>query len=232
MKSTEAKNKEYRNDSRRRGILRRLVTLALAPLTGLTMLAAAGLANAATISVAPSPINVNPGDTFTVTIAGSGFDGTSSTTGLSGTTGGSISVVAWDPSVLTLQTSVLDTVFAAPGLSNSGNDSVAGTLTGVEASTGFAGGITDATFDIGVLTFTVEAGASAGPTDIMLTLARSGVFSPWTDSSGIAALDPQPTVANGIVNIGGGAVVPIPAAAWLFGSGLLGLLAVRRKAIA
>ncbi len=211
--------------------MRRLVTLALAPLVGVTMLTAAGLVNAATIEVVPTPINVNPGDTFSVTIAGSGFDGASSPTGLSGTSGGSISVVAWDPSVLTLQTSVLDTVFAAQGLSNSGNATVAGTLTGVEASTGFAGPITDVTFDIAVLTFTVEAGASAGATDIMLTLARSGVFSPWTDSSGIVALGPQPTVANGIVNIGG-AVVPIPAAAWLFGSGLMGLLAVRRKAIA
>lgn len=182
---------------------------------------ATSAAQAALITVTPSASTVQAGQTFQVTIVGQDW-----TEGEGGTYGGGLSL-SWDASVLNLQ-SYDTSVFAGDQALASSNtttviDNVNGQLRNLSVASLFDGVYT-ADFDIAVLTFTA---LSAGQTnlDLMLGLFDNGFANIWTDSSFANAIQVNPEFVSGHVD-----AVPVPAAAWLFGSALLaGAGLARRK---
>jgi len=181
------------------------------------LLVGSTVASAATVSVLPVTQGVFEGDTVTVDLVGTGFDNV---------TGGSMDVL-WDPTVLTMAdisgvslilepTSPWQAAVSDPGVLSAGLiDSLRVGL--LAFPTGFTGDAAIAT-----LTFTA---LNAGSTTVTVrdSLSPGGGWSPDQ-----APTDNTTTMfyEAGNVNV---QVVPIPAAVWLFGSGLLGLVGVARR---
>jgi hypothetical protein len=193
---------------------------------GLASLVAASLANAATVSLTPASNNVSLGDTFTLTVGGTEFAGLA--------TGGSVNL-NWDANFLSVDptTISLATGFAADGISP-------GTLFWNTIGTPtFGPGALDITatledsnifgspfpavgpsFDFLSLSFTV-IGAPVVPSDVLISQGSGGF---WQDDAGNDIIGVTYGSATVTVN-----AVPVPAAVWLFGSGLLGLVGVARR---
>ncbi len=185
-------------------------------IASLAFVACTSVAQAATITVDPiSPIHTN-GDVFSVSIVGTDF-----IEGSGGTLGGGFSL-AWDPSILTLQSSAItfsgDQAFGQPGVV----DVAAGTWTNADVTSLFTAE-TLANFEIATLSFlAVLPGVS--PTDVTIGLFDNGFDRIWADSAGL--VDVNPTFIGGSVTVN---PVPVPAAVWLFASGILGLVGVARR---
>jgi len=199
-------------------------TRIISGLFGLGSIMGVTIASAASVQLTPSNQSVTLGDAaVTVSLRGAGFTET--------TVGGGVQL-NYDASILTLTS----------GLGN--NSAVAGSIAASANSNGFE--ITSASscgvgcvdmsfssfsnsfsagFAIADLVFTAIAVTPGTP----LTLA-AGIIDPvWYDAS-FAALASQPDYTNGAsVTVVDNAVVPVPAAVWLFGSGLLGLVGVARR---
>ncbi|TGD75432.1 VPLPA-CTERM sorting domain-containing protein [Mangrovimicrobium sediminis] len=180
--------------------------------TALILTLGAGMLHAASISVTPSASVVTEGDVFDVTIEGTDFT--------DGTIGGGFSL-SWDASVLEVQSYTLtfvgDQTFGQAGTL----DNVAGTLMNADVTS--LNGTANAAFQIASITF-----AAIGTGNTLLDLAI-GTFpggSPrvWADATGFN--DTNPLFYDGKVAVN---PVPVPAAAWLFGSGLLGLGSLSRR---
>ncbi len=185
------------------------------------LLAASAVTQAAVITVNPASTTVQAGQTFQVTLVGQDW-----TEGEGGTFGGGVSV-AWDASVLSLQSYDTSVFLGDKALAESNTttviDNVNGQLRNLSVASFFTG-VTSANFDIAVLTFTA---LHTGHTDLNLALGQfdAGFDNIWTDSSEFNAIQVNPTFVSGHVE-----AVPVPAAAWLFGSALLaGAGLVRRK---
>jgi hypothetical protein len=171
---------------------------------------------ASMITVVPLNTVVTSPSTFDVTVVGRDF-----TDGAVGTLGGGF-IVDWDPTILTLDSFNLtfagDQGFAQAAVL----DNVSGFLNADVSS--FLTGVTTKDFDIAVLTFST-VGLGTSPLDLSVgTYTGSGSDIVWGDGDGFAI--PQPTYADGSVMV---SAVPVPAAVWLFGSGLLGLIGVARR---
>lgn len=172
---------------------------------------------AATISVDPATKTVvGVGETFSLDIVGSNF-----TAGAGGTVGGGFSA-SWDSAILSLDS--YDLTFS--GDQTVGEDCVssAGSLSNCDV-TSFIG-TESSSFQIATLTFnSLALGDSAIDLEIGFFPVDSAVDDLrrlWADSSG--SVDTNPGFVDGRVQ-----VVPIPAAAWLFGSGLIGLAGIGRR---
>lgn len=168
-----------------------------------------------TIPTNASTITVNPLDSeqglgaFSLDIVGSGF-----TEGAGGSVGGGLDV-SWDPSILTLDS--VNRTFPIVGsyyVNAYVINNTAGTLTSLSVSN-FTGTSSTA-FDIAQLNFTA---IGLGLSSIDLTVSLSDVWADYFAGSITAPLD-----VDGSVN-----VVPIPGALWLLGSGLIGMVGIRRK---
>ena len=180
-----------------------------------SVLAVAGVANAATVSLNPDTISVAPGDTFQVTLdfaAMPAFFAGGVVVDWSGPPAIGISLLDSDASIAAqIEAAGFDIGFAQQGQSGPNTLDI--------SMTGF---LNDPTFQNGTL----------------LTLN----FLADTESSGIAALNarfldtfidnlsspinPQPDFVGTSITI---SAVPVPAAVWLFGSGLLGMVGVARR---
>ena len=172
-------------------------------------------ANAASVSLT-GPASVDAGASFSLTIVGDFSD-----TGLFG--GGSL--IGWDPALVSLDSVVNLAPGADPGFSCPGLPSCISNASSESVSWGGFNGIytTADTFpaDMATLNFTSLGGSGLAAFTIATDLLQGG----WLDQDG-ANFDPNLTGTS--VQIG--AVVPVPAAVWLFGSGLLGLVGVARRA--
>jgi hypothetical protein len=176
-------------------------------------------AMAATIQVMP-PENdqlVNESDNFQITITGAGF--------ADGSLGGGLDIT-WDPSVISF---VSADTSAFPGdkiLGNLGTlNAAAGLLQDLSVSSLFTAA-PGPDFTIAVVTFNLLAGNIPTGINIGLGTFPSGAGNDvWTDSSSQEVIIESFSGAQ--IN---SAVIPVPAAVWLFGSALGILGWVRRRA--
>ncbi len=183
-------------------------------LLGLAALLLASQANAALISLTPSVNNVNAGDTFTLTVQGSGF--------LDGVTAGGINL-SWDTNLVQL---VSDSIAIESSLNSNGWGSF-GVTAGANSVTADAFtfsflGLAGPSFDMFSLEFIAVPPPTSGPINITAS-AIGSTTGGFQDQLGLSANE---TYAGAIVNV---SAVPVPATVWLLGSGLLGLVGMGRN---
>jgi hypothetical protein len=181
-------------------------------LLGLVFLFIGSSANAATVSINPGVINVAPGDVFSVDVLGTGFDNL--------VVGGSVSL-SWDASVITL---ISTNAEVAGALSAGLNDLLLYSRTDSSLDLTAVAGFFDPGLgpDFAFLTgLTFQAALLPGGTDVALIQGSGGT---WQDALGGEYTG---VVYNSAaVTVG---AVPVPAAVWLFASGLLGMVGVARR---
>ena len=169
-----------------------------------------GYLNAATITWNSTSNTVN--DIFSLDVIGLSFPSNGSGNVADG---GGVNL-SFDPSVLNVLSVTIDELvwdFGVTGISTGTIDNVAGTVNGimVNASSNVTGDFTVASIQFQAV------GAGLSSTGITLS---EYALNPWAlDGSAI-----NPTFVNGNVT-----VVPVPAAVWLFGSGLLCIVGVARR---
>jgi len=196
-------------------------------LLGVASLFAANVANASTIFIDPASLTVAEGSTFSLTIKGINFpnvvdpffdpnDPFGPPTAASGVTAGAVAL-GWNSGIISFNSiQMLGGFSLLPGTTlttNSLNFS-ADQAFGVGAGTAF---------DFAKITFNALA-APGSNIDINV-----GSLGNWqlADFSEVAAGDV--TYIGTSLVITSNAVVPVPAAAWLFASGLLGMVGVARR---
>ena len=178
-----------------------------------SMLAVAGVANAVTVSLTPPVTNVAVGDSFTLTIEGSDFFNDVSAGG---------ALITWDTNLLQLDSTLTDIANSAAangfpvdfGL----NSLIPGQL---EATFSTFGTVPGPVFDFFSMTFTATPPPGQTGVDIGI-----GFFGDWQDGAGVAIPSASITFNPAEINV---SAVPVPAAVWLFGSGLLGMVGVARR---
>ena len=166
--------------------------------------------NAATISFSPSASNVSTGSTFSVDIMGASFP--------IGFDGGSLNV-SFNSSIIQVNSVSVDggywNFIADSGIT----DNTSGNISGIEFGRWGMG--TD--FTIATLNITALA---SGISPLGLELNGSANFPTFSaDNASYGGL----ILNNGSVTVTGASPVPVPAALWLFGSGLVGLFVVSKK---
>ena len=183
-------------------------------LLGLGAMLIASQVNAATISVNPAVNNVTVGDVFNLTVSGD-FSGEAATLG-----GGVI--LGWDSTQVQLNDSIANVRLAIEAdlvannwiLPNAGNLVVTADFVSVDVLN-FFGALP--TFDIFSLDLVAVPPPSSGPITITAS-ALSDLTSGW-DGRPVTYIGATVTTNP----------VPVPAAAWLFGSGLIGLVGIARR---
>jgi len=160
-----------------------------------------GAALADTVEFSPSVSTVNMGDMFNVDIVGSGF----------AELAGGVIDLGFDSALLTVDTVVINSALF-DFLPDGGGPAVGNIWPGIS----FDAFVNDpATGDFTIATITLTAGATLGTSSLSI-LGSSEFFSATEQLS--------PITLDGTVH-----VVPVPAAVWLFGSGLLGLVGIARR---
>lgn len=196
-------------------------------LSATALLVGSFAASAATIMLSPASQIVADSATFTVDINAIGLPpGTPTTIELpmgsgnfvpTGSVGGGLNV-RWNAADMTLDSVVLNTTDWGFFGSSVGVDDGFGNLTNVQFAATTPAGFPGDSF-LGTLTFTLGTGVA----DSVISMDAIGATD-WAVYAGGAFTN---TYESAIVNP---SEVPLPAAAWLFGSGLLGLVGVRRRA--
>ena len=171
--------------------------------TAALLFGSSGMVLASTVGFNPDPKDVMVGDTFTVDIVGSDF------TELSG----GVIDLGFDSALLTIDSVAVNTA-VFDFLPDSGGPAVGDTWSGIGFDT-FANDPASGTVTIATITLTSR---TPGGTAHLSILGSSEFFSTTAQLF--------PTLGIGTVNISN---VPVPAAVWLFGSGLLGLIGVARR---
>ena len=190
--------------------------LAIASATVLAAIAAP--ANAATISL-DGPASVNVSDSFSLTILGD-----FSADGLFG--GGLL--FGYDPALVAIDSITLgpdtatDPAFSCP---NPGNANCV-TVPGSESITwGNFSNVLNPGHAVPASMATINLTALGAGTAVFTLIDDPGAGG-WFDA---AFGDATPAFTGASVSIAGVSVIPVPAAVWLFGSGLLGLIGIARR---
>ena len=183
-------------------------------LLGLGAMLIASQVNAATISVNPAVNNVLVGDTFTLTVSGD-------FTAEGGTDGGGV-ILGWDSAQVQLTDSIANVRLAIEAdlvannwiLPNANNLTVTADFISVDVLNFFG---SQPTFDIFSLDLVAVPPPSSGPINITASALSDG-------TGGWGGLPVNFIGASVTTN-----AVPVPAAVWLFGSGLIGLVGIARR---
>ena len=179
-------------------------------LMGLGALLIASQVNAATIALTPSTQTVNAGDAFSLTVQGSDFP--------LGVSSGGVQL-NWDPTLISITSTAADlnASLQSNGFLPLFTNVIASDAVAVGGTFG-AVGLGGAAFDFVTINFVAN---SSAPIDIF-----NSAFGDWQDGQPAA----QPVLGvifeGATVNVN---AVPVPAAAWLFGSGLIGLVGIARR---
>lgn len=182
----------------------------IAGMLGAVSLLTVNLANAATVALTPSTLTVNTGDAFSLTVQGSDF--------ADGVTSGGVQL-NWDSTLLTITSTAadLDASMASNGFLSLGVTSV------ISDQAITVGGRFDAGAGLGGTPFDFVTVNFIANTSAPISLINS-TFGDWQDGNGQSV--PDVIFEGAQVNVN---AVPVPAAVWLFGSGLLGLIGVARR---
>jgi len=180
-------------------------------LLGAAALLIASQANAATVSLTPSAQTVAVGDAFTLTVSGTDF--------FTDVSAGSV-LITWDSNLLQLSSTLTD-VGTSAALNGFPIDFGTNTLVPgqLEATFSTFGTVAGPGFDFFSLDFIAIPPPGESAVDIF-----AGFFGDWQDGSG-ADITPV-TYVGASVEV---SAVPVPAAVWLFGSGLIGLVGIARR---
>lgn len=185
-------------------------------LVGLTALLISSVINAATVQLTPATQTVTVGDPVPISVDGIDF--------FDGTAGGSVNIL-WDPAKVSLTTPEADIITSLTNLGfnfipSPVVDAAAGTID-LTFGVFFAPPIPGPTFTL----FTLDFLALSPPSIADLALDVGITGGGWGDADGNEI----------IVDYIGATVtveaVPVPAAVWLFGSGLIGLVGVARRRV-
>ena len=170
------------------------------------------VANAATISFSSSASSVSIGNTFSVDIIGTSFPGNFD--------GGALNL-SFNSSAIKVNSVSVNGGYWDYVADSGVTDNTAGTVTGIEFGRSDVGtGFTIATLNIEAL--------AAGFSDLFLEVSNNAsIFT--TFSAGNAEYTGALNLINGSVTVSGVSPVPVPAAVWLFGSGLIGLLGFMKR---
>ena len=185
--------------------------------TASVLLMASFAASAATIELTPGVVNETVGNSFMLDLVGRDFvQGTNGSTS-AGTSGGGVTIT-WDSSIIDLQGGLagLNITFIGDQNFGTGPTLGAGTLSFGVAS---LFGDPNANFDIATLTF--DAVMPGGPITAGVDVSLTDVWSDYDSNTNMT-----PTGVGSEITIN---AVPVPAAVWLFGSGLLGLVGMARR---
>ena len=190
-------------------------TKIISVLFGFIALVTTSFTNAATIQLIPSSLSVSLGESFDLTLEAN-FD--------VATLGGGLSVT-WDSSILTLNTN--DATILADLNTAGFPDST------IPVSTAGQVDMLITFFDLGGTgvsgnkTLTTLNFTATNLTDPTTQVALGFIAQqPWYAADGLTLLDPQPSLSGATITV---SAVPVPPAVWLFGSGLVGLVAVSRR---
>ena len=167
-----------------------------------------GQVNAATISIESAPAGIGVGDIFSLDIIGSEF--------ASNPDGGGLNLYFDETIINVLSVSIDEVVwdFGATGISQGVIDNALGTVNGIMVN---AWSDVGTSFTVATIEFQAVAEGFSGLT---MNELKSN---PW--ASGGNPINPDYVASSVTV----GAVIPVPAAVWLFGSGLIGLTAAARR---
>lgn len=165
--------------------------------------------NAATITWNPTDSIVNQGDTFSLDIVGSGF--------VSNVDGGGVNL-SFDPTKLNVLSVTIDDLVWDFVTDIGTIDNVAGTVNGITVSAW--DNIVTGDFTVATIQFLEISGGSFLNSPIGIT---EYALDPWV--GGGSQINPD--FVNGTVTAV--SAVPVPAAVWLFGSGLLALTSIARR---
>jgi hypothetical protein len=161
--------------------------------------------SAATISWSPASTSASVSDIFVVDIVGSGFG--------SNVDGGGVNF-SYDASIVNVLSVSIDAVVWDLGFNDTGTiDNILGSVDGIMVN---AWSAVTGSFTVASVTFQAVGNGLTG-----LSLSQFAL-NPW--ASGGSALNPGYT--SGLIDV---APVPVPAAVWLFGSGLIGLLGFAKR---
>jgi hypothetical protein len=183
-------------------------------LLGLGVMLIASQVNAASISVNPAVNDVVIGDVLTLTVSGD-------FTAEGGTNGGGL-VLSWDTNqvqltadLATTRTAIeLDLIANAWILPNTGNLVVTASSISVDVIN-FFGSLP--AFDI----FSLDLVAVTPPSTALISIVESPLSALTSGWDGVAVEFIGASVTT--------SAVPVPAAVWLFGSGLIGLIGLARR---
>jgi len=200
--------------------MKKTIKMLVGTISAISMLTLSGLAGAATVQIKPSSImgSYDLGTSFQFIIEGINFPDTN---------GGGVRL-SWVDADLTLlstdaqlETDMNNAGFNFSGVTHSGGAGTLDLVPGVFFATSPTG-----SFDIATLSFMSNL---VGSTD--LTISMSPAQPTWKDGSDVN-LVPQPSyggITSVTINPTGVSAVPVPAAAWLFASGLFGMVGVVRR---
>ena len=180
-------------------------------LLGVAALLIASQANAATVSLTPSVTSVALNEAFTLTVSGTDF--------FTDVSAGSV-LITWDSNLLQLSSTLTD-VGTSAALNGFPVDFGTNTLVPgqLEATFSTFGTVAGPGFDFFSLDFIAIPPPGQSAVDIF-----AGFFGDWQDGNGDSVLGVIYEGATVNVN-----AVPVPAAVWLFGSGLIGLVGIARR---
>lgn len=181
---------------------------------------------AAVITFEPINSSVMVGEVIEVKLVGNGFD-----EGEGGTYGGGVSVF-WNPSLLMLESYDTSVFGGDKSLATSNTatviDNTSGQLRNLSVASLFSA-VSNNDFDIAILTF---KGLAVGESTLAAALGQfqNGFDIIWTDSGFLNPIQVNPQFVNGSLSV---TAVPLPAAVWMFGAGLVGMMGSmkRRRAV-